>query len=316
MPPRPLIVRLCNWVGDVILALPSLRLLADHGHSLQLFGKGWAVPLLAGEAFGVHKRRNGVWANAGALRERRREALASDPGFDRRPNAVVLPTSFSSALEMRLAGLRAIGYAHEGRSPLLGRALPAPPYEQHMLMRYWTLACRFLDVEAEPPASIGLRTHPVDQAAADGLLASRGIRPGFIVVCPMAGGTFEKLDKRWPRFAEYSQQLRRLDRDIIACPGPGEASIIRDHHPGVHSLEGVSLGVYGGLMRRAALVVSNDTGPAHLAAAVDAPLLSVLGPTLPEQWAPWGPSVQVVRRWPEWPTVDEVMARTRETLAD
>ena len=35
-----------------------------------------------------------------------------------------------------------------------------------------------------------------------------------------------------------------------------------------------------------------------MAAAVGAPLLSVLGPTKPEQWAPWGPGVTVLRRWP------------------
>ena len=63
-----------------------------------------------------------------------------------------------------------------------------------------------------------------------------------------------------------------------------------------------------------ALPISNDTGPAHLAAAVDTPVLSVLGPTKPEQWAPWGPTVEVVRRWPEWPSVDEVLARVRAGL--
>jgi heptosyltransferase-2 len=47
---------------------------------------------------------------------------------------------------------------------------------------------------------------------------------------------------------------------------------------------------------------------------VGAPVLSVLGPTKPEQWAPWGPNVQVVRRWPEWPAVEEVMDQTRALI--
>jgi heptosyltransferase-2 len=101
---------------------------------------------------------------------------------------------------------------------------------------------------------------------------------------------------------------------VVACPGPGEDDIITNGHPGVTSLPGVKLGVYGGLLRRAALVVSNDTGPAHLAAAVDAPVLSVLGPTKPEQWAPWGPQVQVLRHWPRWPTVAEAMALAEARL--
>jgi heptosyltransferase-2 len=57
------------------------------------------------------------------LRALRRQALIDDPGFDRRLNALCLPFSFSSALEFRLAGLRAIGHAHEGRSLLLSRSL-------------------------------------------------------------------------------------------------------------------------------------------------------------------------------------------------
>ena len=51
---RPLIVRLRNWVGDVILAVPMLQRLADAGFDLQLLGKGWASDLLAGHGWPVH----------------------------------------------------------------------------------------------------------------------------------------------------------------------------------------------------------------------------------------------------------------------
>ncbi len=314
MASKATIVRLCNWVGDVLLAVPSLRLLQQHGHALQLVGKGWAPALLAGEPWPVHKRPDGLRANVSLLRALHAEASCGDAGFDRRPNALVFPSSFSSALEMRLAGLRATGYAREGRSPLLARSLPAPDHEEHMLLRFWRLGCAFLGTEAEPPRAIDLRTLAKDQDSADALLHALGIQPGFIVICPMAGGTFEKLDKRWPRFPDLTRRLLESGRDIIACPGPGEEELITTHHAGVRSLADVQLGVYGGLLRRAALVIANDTGPAHLAAAVGAPLLSVLGPTKPEQWAPWGPTVEVVRRWPEWPDVDEVLERVRRRL--
>ena len=88
----------------------------------------------------------------------------------------------------------------------------------------------------------------------------------------------------------------------------------------MRSLEGVKLGPYGALLQRAALLVSNDTGPGHLAAAVGGRVISVLGPTKPEQWAPWGPTVTIVRR-PQpvdaivWPDVDEVMAHAQVVLA-
>ncbi len=313
MPPRPLIVRLRNWVGDVILGVPALQLLRSQGYALQLVGKGWAPALLAGEGWPVHVRPGPLRQRVAQLRALRRQALALDPQFDRRPNALTLPTSFSSALDLRLAGLKAVGYAQEARGPLLTRAEPIH-YGGHALVSYWELACRFLGIDAPPPERLALATSPADQQAADALLAQRGIGPGFVVVCPFAGGQFEKQDKTWPDFAEFSRALLQRGRPVLACPGPGEEALISDHHPGVVRLDGVRLGVYGGLLRRAALVVSNDTGPAHLAAAVGAPVLSVLGPTKPEQWAPWGPTVQVLRRWPGWPTVAEALAAVDRQL--
>ena len=53
-PPRPLIVRLRNWVGDVTLGLPLLQRLAQEGFELTLLGKGWACDLLAGQGWPVH----------------------------------------------------------------------------------------------------------------------------------------------------------------------------------------------------------------------------------------------------------------------
>lgn len=315
MPPRPLIVRLRNWVGDVILGVPALQLLQSHGYQPVLVGKGWAPALLAGEGWPVHQRADGLRACAEQLRRLRQDARALDPGFDRRENALVLPTSFSSALEMRLAGLKAVGYAQEARSLLLQRAEPIT-YGGHALTSYWGLACRFLRIDQAAPAQIALKTTPEDQASADALLSQHGIRPGFVVVVPFAGGLFEKQDKTWPAFADFSRALLKTGRDVVACPGPGEDDIIPRDHPGVRALPGVKLGVYGGLLRRAALVVSNDTGPAHLAAAVGTPVLSVLGPTKPEQWAPWGPQVRVLRHWPRWPTVAEAMAEVHAALSE
>ncbi len=315
MTTRPLIVRLRNWVGDVILGVPALQLLQLHGHELQLVGKGWAPALLAGHGWAVHRRPESLGDCVRQLRRLRREARDSDSDFDRRHNAITLPTSFSSALEMRLAGLNAVGYAQEARSLLLKRSVMQQSHGKHALISYWDLACRFLGIELEPPGQIELQSLPADQQAADRLLAAQGVRPGFIVICPFAGGLFEKQEKTWPAFAEFSRALlplaRGLERDVLACPGPGEEAIITEHHPGVTLLADLPLGTYGALLRRAALMVSNDTGPAHLAAAVGAPVLSVLGPTKPEQWAPWGPNVEVVRCWPEWPQVDQVLARTR-----
>jgi len=320
MPSSPLIVRLRNWIGDVILGVPALQLLARHGHDLQLFGKPWATSLFAGHDWPVVVRESGLRARVSQLRAMRRAAVAADPQFDRRENALTLAHSFSAAAELRLAGLRAVGYAREARSFLLARSEPIT-LGGHALVSYWELACRFLRVDLPPPTEIGLLTRASDQQRADALLAEQGLQAGrFVVVCPFAGGLFEKFDKRWPAFPMFTRHLLAQGHRLLICPGPGDEAVVKADYPDVSMIGGIDLGVYGGILRRGALMVSNDTGPAHLAAAVGANVLSVLGPTKPEQWAPWGSAVHIAQRpqppdGVEWPDVDEVVQRTRELLA-
>ena len=313
-PSCPVVVRLRNWVGDVVLGIPALRLLEEHGFVPHAVGKGWARSLLAGQGWNVVARPARLQARVAQLRSLRRHCAAEDAGFERRDNALVLPTSFSAALEMRLAGLRAVGYGQEARGFLLARTEPIT-YGGHALVSYWQLACRFLGIDRQPPASVGLKVGAAEAQRAERRLAEAGVGAGFVVICPFAGGTFEHLDKTWPRFPAYTAALLGLGRPVVACPGPGEADIVRTQHAGVTMLDGLDLGTYAAVLQRAALVVSNDTGPAHMAAAVDTPVLSVLGPTKPEQWAPWGPRVTIVQGWPEWPSVGLILERTRGLLA-
>lgn len=303
---RPLIVRLRNYVGDVVLSLPSLRLLAEHGYAPRLIGRPWVASLLAAYGWPVSPRPSGLAARLRHLRAMRRDALAEDPGFDRRENMLVYPNAFSGALEPRLAGLRAVGNDFEARGWLLARA--EPPLWGHALEHFWALTCRFLRVERPVPRRIDLATRPEDQQRADELLRRHGVAPGFAVACPFAAGVFEKQPKAWPAFPAFFQAWREGGARIVVCPGPGDEERQAASLAGVTSIPGVDLAAYAGILRRAACVVANDTGPGHLAAAVGAPVISVLGPTVPEQWGPWGPNVDVVRHWPRWPTVDEVLA--------
>jgi heptosyltransferase-2 len=308
-PPRPLIVRLPNYVGDVVLSVPALKLLQDHGHRLHLVGKGWAASLLAAYRWPVSVRAASLLQRVGQLRQLRRDARAVDPGFDRRENTLVLPHAFSGALDPWLAGLRAVGSAAEARSWMLARAEPLRWH--HAVEQSWLLACRFLRIERPLPRQIELATSPHDLHRADAALRRHGVRPGFIAVCPFAGNAFDHQPKTWPDFPAFARALGAGGRDVVCCPGPGEAALAAEQYPGVTSIADVDLGAYGGILRRASLVVANDTGPGHIAAAVGVPVVSVLGPTVPAQWAPWGPTVTIVRHWPRWPTVDEVLAAAR-----
>ena len=313
-PRRPLIVRLRNWVGDVTLAVPTLRRLDDAGYALQLIGKGWARELLAGHGWPVHPLPKTMGERIALLRRLKAEAQAFDAQFNRRLNTLCLPDSFSSALEFRLAGLRALGHAHEGRSLLLARALPLPR-TVHALQVYWQMADVLLGAPAPLPAAIGLQVSDAHRAQAQALCASQGIARGSIFICPFAGGTWAQKDKTWPDFPAFAAQvLPRHGRRVVVCPGPGEEAVAQEHFSSATVLNDVNLGTYAALLQEAALMVANDTGPGHMAAAVGTPLVSVLGPSDPALWRAWGPAVQLVQGAAGWPTADAVSLAVQRAL--
>lgn len=312
---RPLIVRLRNWVGDVTLGLPTLQRLEGAGYRLHLVGKRWAGDLLAGHGWTVDPLGRTAGERLAQLRRLRDRARLDDPGFDRRINAIAFPYSLSSALEMRLAGLRAIGHRHEGRGWLLQHAVTRT-VQAHERANYWQLADVLLGDVQPLPERIGLAIAAAHDASAAALRARLGLRPGYVVICPFAGGTFEKLDKSWPHFARFAAHaLPPLGRDVLICPGSSaEVSVAERDFGGCVIARDVNLGVYAALLRDAALVVSNDTGPGHMAAAVGAPLLSVLGPTDPARWGAVGPRVHIVQQTAGWPSVDAVASRAAALL--
>jgi heptosyltransferase-2 len=313
---RPLIVRLRNWVGDVVLSVPTLQRLHDAGHALTLVGKGWAADLLAGHGWPVHALPARWTERVALLRRLRTQARAADAAFARRVNALCFPYSLSSALEFRLAGLRALGHAHEGRSLLLARTLPRPR-GQHELQVYWELGSALLGQAAPLPQRIGLRLAPQHREAAAALQRAHGLQPGrYVVICPFAGGTWAHEDKTWPAFADFAaQDLPALGLRTVVCPGPGEEAQARAQFAAALYLPDVRLGAYAALLADAALMVSNDTGPGHIAAAVGTPLVSVMGPSDPALWRPWGPGVHLVQGAPGWPQRDAVLQAAQSALA-
>jgi heptosyltransferase II len=312
-----LIVRLRNWVGDVTLSLPLLQRLHDAGYALQLVGKGWARDLLAGHGWPVHSLPKTSRERLALLRRLRLEAVASDAAFSKRVNALCLPDSFSSALEFRLAGLRALGHAWEGRSLLLSQATPRQR-GVHELLVYWQLGNALLGSPATPPTHLGLRVTAEQQAQAAALLTAQHIRQGYVLICPFAGGTWNQQDKTWPGFVALATQLQQAGHQVLLCPGPGEEAVAQQHFGHCTVLPGVNMGVYAALLQSAALMVSNDTGPGHVAAAVGTPVVSVLGPSDAALWRAWGPNVQVVQgaaaSWPElaavWEAVEQALENT------
>lgn len=312
---RPLIVRLCNWVGEATLALPALLMLQRQGYELHLVGKGWARDLFEGHGWPVHVRPKKRGEAIAQLRQLGRALAEQDPGFAMRANTLLLTNSFSSALECRLAGLRPAGFAKEGRRWLLTRSVP---YEQgaHVADEYWAVAQCLAASPSARPNHLGLTPSARQAEEARHRLADSGVQAPFVLICPFSGPADTTGKKVWPHFRELVDSLTRAGHTVVLCPGPGEEAQARSHFSQAVILEGIGLGCYAAISQLAAVTIANDTGPAHLAAAVGARLISVLGPDGVARWFPIGPHVTVMKPEQGWIGHDEVLRSVQQALAD
>jgi ADP-heptose:LPS heptosyltransferase len=147
-------------------------------------------------------------------------------------------------------------------------------------------------------------------AEVDDLLATAGVRRPYAVLVP--GSSARNQDKRWPHYAELAARLDAAGWLPVTVPGPDEAEA--DPLPGVALRHGdgrwLDLFELAGVLRKAALVVGNDTGPTHMAAFLGVPGVALFGArraTIKGSLAAVGFGVLSRQRLAEL-TVDEVMA--------
>lgn len=302
----PLIIRLCNWVGEAVLSLPTLTMLSEQGYDLHLIGKRWAINLFEGHGWPVHVRPAKRAEAIAQLKALRKQLAQVHPEFTHRPNMVLFTSSFSSALEARLAGLKPIGYKKEGRSLLLGHGVP---YQAglHAADNYWRIGSHFAGVSQPRPRHLGLKPSARHQAAAMQLIQGHGLQPGFIILCPFSGAADTTGKKLWPDFPELARQLAAQGLQVVLCPGPGEEVLAQANYPGTRILTDVDLGTYAALSMHAGCTVSNDTGPGHLAAGAGGRVVSVLGPDAAPMWWVQGERVTVLRPDQGWPKLQDVL---------
>ena len=293
------------------MALPTLRALEACGFEPVLAGRGWSADLLAGHGWPVLRLPAGLRAAVPVLR-----------GADAR-HGLLLTNSLSSALAFRLASVSALGHRNEGRSLLLGRAIDRAP-AMHEVEVFWRLGreaaawCSRTGWPAAPPVRLGLNLTDSHRAQAQAALRAAGLDEGrrFVVLAPLAAGTTGGRSKAWPGFGELAGLLASQGVATVCCPGPGEEAAARAAVPGVTLLPGLGLGAYAAVCARAALTVANDSGPMHLAAAVEAPVLGVFGPGEPARTRPWGPDATWLGGGGRWPALQAVFAPVMQRLGD
>jgi heptosyltransferase II len=298
----PLIVRLPNHLGDACMSIAALDALAQAGYALTLAGRPWIRSLF--EAY--------PWPTV-ALRGSRREHVRSLNAAAAGARGLLFTNSFSTALEFRLAGIAATGYARGGRSLLLSQTV-AVNEADHMVEYYHRLAGTLIAQPSAVPAALDLRvSDAARQRMRDALAAADASRP-YVVLCPVAVGLHHGKVKAWDGFTRLHHELLARGHRVVALPGPGEHDEVRRVLPEAVVLPESDVGTFAALLAEAQLVVANDSGPGHLAAAVGAPLVSVFGVTEPEKTRPWGPRARMVGSGGGWPPYDEVAAAVEGLL--
>ena len=131
---------------------------------------------------------------------------------------------------------------------------------------------------------------PEDAGAAeqiDKLLKSQGVNGKYAVIVPGAA----QVNKRWPieRFRELAGKIdERFGLSVVATGTQGEREYIEAIGKRVINLAGkTTVRELIPLMKKASLVVSNDTGPGHIAAALGVPMVMIFGPTNPARVCPY-----------------------------
>ena len=290
-----LLVRATNWLGDAVMSLPAIRVIREifpRAH-LAMAARPWVADLYARESSidEIIVCNGGRRQFAARLREER---------FD---CAILLPNSFDAALTAWMAQIpERVGYARDGRSLLLTRAIPVPEpgdIPRHERFYYLELLRRAGWLEHLPPVE-AIRLDAIDTARAAGerRLADLGIRGPAIGISPGAafGGA-----KRWPaeRFAETARKLSgtplvfgsRSEREI--CEQVASAV-------GGRNLAGeTSLNDFIELAAACRLFLTNDSGAMHVASALGIPTIAVFGATDDTATGPTGPFARVLREFAE-----------------
>jgi len=327
-----ILLKMPNWVGDCVMATPAIAWLLDALPEAQIHAV--ARPGVASVLEG-HPWLHRLWA----LDIRKASPAESEELKQQQYDAVVLFTnSLSSAwVAWKLGARHRIGYARGGRSLLLTRRLrynklewqtrtprplskksipgprqEKPPPPHHMVAYYLGLvdaAVEALQAGEQRVPSIytpplllhvtGTADLAVDQLLARHNLTGKrliGLNPGAAY-----GGA-----KRWPveRLASVADLLATPDTAFISTASPAESpftDIIAQHtQQPIHRLgEEVDLAGLTGLISRLALLITNDSGPMHIAAAVQTPTVAIFGPTDWNVTYPYSPHAVVVRQSPD-----------------
>lgn len=279
-------------LGDVVHAMPTLAALRHR------FPRASVTWLVKRQWAGIVERIEGVDAIC-ALEPGPAGWLSKVPrlraqGFDL---AVDLQGLFRSGAMAWLSGCPTrlgLADAREGSGWFYTRTVPVPNREMHAVDRY-LLAAQAFGASAPQEPEFRFRPSSDDRTLVSQLLSRQGQRTDRPWIAMNVSARWAT--KRWPAesFARVADVLQQdqVGR-VVLIGGPDERAdaeavtrLMRTQPADVTGL--TPLGLLPALLQSVALLVTNDSGPMHIAAAVGTPVVALFGPTSPGRTGPYGP---------------------------
>jgi len=307
---KRVVVRGTNWIGDSVMTVPALRALrrvlpnAEITLVLRPSAKGLFEESDFVDKLLVYDRRN-VFSVFSQVREWRKRKFALAVLFQNAFEAAFIP--FMAGVPLRL------GYATEARQSLLSHPVPVPEWRssRHEVFYYLYLVTALEQLlyqssdicEADPDASLNISRARV--LAAEKLLQSHGLSPdrNLVVICP---GSINSRAKRWPAesFASLTDRLIEEQRQVVLVGSKDEVDvscsvISRMKKKPIDLTGATTIDELTAILGLADLVVTNDTGPAHISAALGRPTLVIFGPTNPLTTRPFSGQAEILRHPPD-----------------
>jgi heptosyltransferase-2 len=298
---RKILVRATNWVGDAVMSLPALRALHEKFPSaeISILAKPWVADLYGREPF-CHrvipytpKTVSEKWQAGRALRPE---------NFD---VAFLLQNAFEAAAIAFAARIpERIGYARDGRSLLLTRAIAVPKrgeIPRHERFYYLELLHRagILDTL---PASEMIRLDGAPTARLAGLDRFRALGLGETVVGVSPGAAYGTA-KQWlpDRFASAASGIARdLGARIAIFGSAGERELCAFVEsactaPATNFAGQTTLAQFIEMAAACRVYLTNDSGAMHIASALGVPTVTVFGATDDVGTGPTGPLARIIR---------------------
>jgi len=299
-----LLVRATNWLGDAVMTTPALAAVREGLPDARI--ALLAKPLVA-ELFRHHPDVDEVIVyerpgrHEGALGRLRLGAELRRRRFD---GALLLQNAFDAALIAFLGRIpERAGYPTDARRFLLTLPVPMPPgiFERHDV-EYYLCLLDGLGIPRPEPAVLKLAVTGEEREAMATRLASLGIERGAPIVTINPGATYGSAKRWYPdRFAAVADALSaEWGAAVVIVGSTAEAPLSGEieaatRTPPVNLAGKTTVRELMALLSLSSFLVTNDSGPMHIGAALGVPLVAIFGPTDWRRTSPWSGRAKVVR---------------------